>query len=90
MADFGSSEGSKPAVDPELQDFLMAENERARLSAQIHEFTDICWDKCVDKPGSKLDSRTESCLSNCVNRFVDTSLLITQRFAQSLQKNQGM
>ncbi|XP_050067681.1 mitochondrial import inner membrane translocase subunit Tim8 [Anopheles maculipalpis] len=90
MASFGSSETQKPNVDPELQDFLMAENERARLSAQIHEFTDICWDKCVEKPSNKLDSRTETCLANCVNRFVDTSLLITQRFAQSLQKSQGM
>ncbi|XP_053681319.1 mitochondrial import inner membrane translocase subunit Tim8 [Anopheles nili] len=90
MANFGSTDTGKSSVDPELQDFLMVENERARLSAQIHEFTDICWDKCVEKPSSKLDSRTETCLANCVNRFVDTSLLITQRFAQSLQKSQGM
>uniref|UniRef100_A0A182MYG5 Insulin-like domain-containing protein n=1 Tax=Anopheles dirus TaxID=7168 RepID=A0A182MYG5_9DIPT len=90
MANFGGADATKPNVDPELQDFLMAENERARLSAQIHEFTDICWDKCVEKPSNKLDSRTESCLANCVNRFVDTSLLITQRFAQSLQKSQGI
>uniref|UniRef100_A0A182TDM9 Mitochondrial import inner membrane translocase subunit n=1 Tax=Anopheles melas TaxID=34690 RepID=A0A182TDM9_9DIPT len=90
MSSFGSADTPKANVDPELQDFLMAENERARLSAQIHEFNDICWDKCVDKPSNKLDSRTETCLANCVNRFVDTSLLITQRFAQSLHKSQGM
>uniref|UniRef100_A0A182W2H6 Insulin-like domain-containing protein n=1 Tax=Anopheles minimus TaxID=112268 RepID=A0A182W2H6_9DIPT len=66
MASFGSSDTPKPNVDPELQDFLMAENERARLSAQIHEFTDICWDKCVEKPSNKLDSRTETCLANCM------------------------
>lgn len=53
---------------------------------QIHEFNEICWDKCVDKPGSKLDSKTETCLSNCVDRFIDTSLLITNRFSQLLQK----
>uniref|UniRef100_A0A3Q1EYE6 Mitochondrial import inner membrane translocase subunit n=1 Tax=Acanthochromis polyacanthus TaxID=80966 RepID=A0A3Q1EYE6_9TELE len=27
---------------------------------QVHSFTDVCWDKCVDSPGSKLDSRTET------------------------------
>lgn len=42
---------------------------------------------CVDKPGNKLDSRSESCLSSCVDRFIDTSLLITTRFSQFLQKN---
>uniref|UniRef100_T1DFV4 Mitochondrial import inner membrane translocase subunit n=1 Tax=Psorophora albipes TaxID=869069 RepID=T1DFV4_9DIPT len=86
MADFDASKG---AVDPELQDFLMAEKQKAQLSAQIHEFNDICWEKCVDKPGSKLDSRTETCLNNCVNRFIDTSLFITTRFAQTLQKSQS-
>lgn len=57
---------------------------------QIHEFNDFCWEKCVDKPGSKLDSRTETCLNNCVDRFIDVSLLITNRFAQLLQKSGGV
>lgn len=56
---------------------------------QIHEFNEICWDKCVDKPGQKLDSKQENCLHNCVDRFIDTSLLITNRFAQLLQKSGG-
>jgi hypothetical protein len=54
---------------------------------QIHEFNDICWEKCMDKPGSKIDSRTETCLNHCVDRFIDVSLLITNRFAQLLQKS---
>lgn len=56
---------------------------------QIHQFNDICWEKCVDKPGSKFDSKTETCLTNCVDRFIDVSLLITNRFAQILQKSAG-
>lgn len=56
---------------------------------QIHEFNEICWDKCVEKPGQKLDSKQENCLHNCVDRFIDTSLLITNRFAQLLQKSGG-
>lgn len=89
---FGSSssfQNEKPKVDNELQEFLMAEKERAQFQAQIHEFNDFCWEKCVDKPGSKLDSRTETCLNNCVDRFIDVSLLITNRFAQILQKSAG-
>nr|CAD7574440.1 unnamed protein product [Timema californicum] len=53
----------------------------------IHEFNDFCWEKCMEKPGSKLDSRTETCMNNCVDRFIDVSLLITNRFAQLLQKS---
>ncbi|XP_004518868.1 mitochondrial import inner membrane translocase subunit Tim8 [Ceratitis capitata] len=84
MSDFDSL--SSAASDKELQEFLMIEKQKAQVNAQIHEFNDICWEKCIGKPGSKLDSSTETCLSNCVDRFIDTSLLITQRFAQHLQK----
>ncbi|XP_008121889.2 mitochondrial import inner membrane translocase subunit Tim8 B [Anolis carolinensis] len=70
----------------ELQRMVAAEEQRARLTAQVHNFMEVCWEKCVDKPGSKLDSRTESCLANCVNRFIDTTLSVTNRFAQVLQK----
>ncbi|CRL04321.1 CLUMA_CG017416, isoform A [Clunio marinus] len=84
--DLGGGDGK---VDPELQEFLMLEKQKAQVNAQIHEFNEVCWDKCVDKPGTKLDSKTETCLNNCVDRFIDTSLLITNRFSQLLQKQAG-
>ncbi|TMW53416.1 hypothetical protein DOY81_001538 [Sarcophaga bullata] len=87
MSDFDSLPSS--SGDKELQEFLLIEKQKAQVNAQIHEFNEICWDKCIGKPGSKLDSATETCLSNCVDRFIDTSLLITQRFAQLLQKQSG-
>ncbi|XP_022902665.1 mitochondrial import inner membrane translocase subunit Tim8 [Onthophagus taurus] len=92
MTDFGDSfqaglDGPKPSGDKELQEFLMVEKQKAQFNAQIHEFNDFCWDKCVDKPSNKLDSKTETCLTNCVDRFIDVSLLITNRFAQLLQKS---
>ncbi|XP_014287626.1 mitochondrial import inner membrane translocase subunit Tim8 [Halyomorpha halys] len=84
-----SSLSDSKEVDAELQQFLLIERERAKIQAQIHEFSDICWDKCMDKPGNKLDSRTETCLANCVDRFIDVSLLIANRFSQMVQKNSG-
>ncbi|XP_017036422.1 mitochondrial import inner membrane translocase subunit Tim8 [Drosophila kikkawai] len=85
MSEFENLAGS----DKELQEFLMIEKQKAQVNAQIHEFNEICWEKCIGKPSNKLDSATETCLSNCVDRFIDTSLLITQRFAQMLQKHVG-
>ena len=83
---FASSSSGKEG-DSDLQEFLLIEKQKAQFNAQIHEFNDICWEKCVEKPGTKLDSRTETCIANCVDRFIDVSLLITNRFAQLLQKN---
>lgn len=36
--------------------------------------------------GSKLDGKTETCVSNCVERFIDTSAAVAQRFQSLLQK----
>lgn len=85
---YSSNDNSK-GIDPELAELLMVEKQKAEFQAQIHEFNDFCWDKCVDKPGSKLDGRTETCITNCVDRFIDVSLFITNRYAQLLQNSLG-
>ena len=56
---------------------------------QYHKVNEVCWDMCVSSVGSSLGSRTENCLTNCTHRFIDTTLLITNRFAQLAQKMQG-
>eukprot|EP00051_Salpingoeca_urceolata_P011376 m.140815 g.140815 ORF g.140815 m.140815 type:complete len:83 (+) comp17095_c0_seq1:2398-2646(+) len=49
-------------------------------------YTQLCWEKCVDKPGkypiggSGGDTKTETCLTNCVSRFIDTSEMIIKRW----------
>ncbi|KAK2166528.1 hypothetical protein LSH36_38g04014 [Paralvinella palmiformis] len=70
----------------ELQQFIQLEQQRALFHSQIHRLMDICWDQCIDKMRDKMDSRTETCFTNCVERFVDTSLHITNRFQQMLQR----
>ncbi|XP_027236880.1 mitochondrial import inner membrane translocase subunit Tim8 [Penaeus vannamei] len=87
--DSGPGSGSSSG-DAELQSFLMLEQQKAQMQTMIHKMNDICWETCVGSPGSKLDSRTETCISNCVERFIDTSLFITNRFAQMLSKSGGM
>ncbi|XP_014211125.1 mitochondrial import inner membrane translocase subunit Tim8 [Copidosoma floridanum] len=78
---------AKDLTNEELKEFIMVEQQKAQLNARVREFSDLCWDRCIDKPSNKLDGRTETCLNNCVNRFIDVSLLITSRFAQMMQKN---
>ncbi|KAL4647535.1 mitochondrial import inner membrane translocase subunit Tim8 B [Arapaima gigas] len=89
MTDFNSDydlSASEKAEASELQRMIVIEQQKAQFQAQVHNFTDICWDKCVDKPGSRLDSRTETCLVNCVECFINTTLIITNRFTQMVQK----
>lgn len=76
-------------MDPKLREELMIEEQRAKFQLQVLNFTDTCWDKCIDKPGNKLDGRTESCLVNCVDRFIDTTLLISKRFSDLIQRSGG-
>lgn len=76
--------------DTELKSFLLMEQQKAQMQTMIHKMNDICWETCMGTPGSKLDSRTETCISNCVERFIDSTLFITNRFAQLLSKQGGM
>ncbi|XP_055114240.1 mitochondrial import inner membrane translocase subunit Tim8 B-like [Symphalangus syndactylus] len=85
MAELGEAD------EAELQRLVAAEQQKAQFTAQatkllVHHFMELYWDKCVEKPGNRLDSRTENCLSSCVDRFIDTTLAITSRFAQIVQK----
>ncbi|KAI9143600.1 Tim10/DDP family zinc finger-domain-containing protein [Paraphysoderma sedebokerense] len=72
----------------ELQKFLEAENAKARVHSQIHQFTEMCWDKCITKINNKTDKNDEACLTNCVERFLDTSIFIVRRLEE--QRNQMM
>merc|ERR1711923_370493 len=82
--------GMDGGVDPEVAQFIQAEQQRAELQAQAHKLADVCWEQCVDRPKDKLDSRTETCVSNCVERFIDTSLTVAQRFQKLIQQQAGM
>jgi hypothetical protein len=42
------------ATQRELEQFIQLENQRAQLQAQIHQFTDRCWDKCMGVQGASL------------------------------------
>ncbi|GCC37116.1 mitochondrial import inner membrane translocase subunit Tim8 B [Chiloscyllium punctatum] len=82
--DLGPSAGGSDQA--ELSRMIAVEQQKAQFQLKVHNFTDVCWEKCVEKPSSRLDSRTEACLVSCVDRFVDTTLAITNRFAQMVQK----
>ncbi|PWN90066.1 putative TIM8-translocase of the mitochondrial inner membrane [Acaromyces ingoldii] len=67
----------------ELQSFLDAEQAKARVQSSIHNFTDMCWDKCVTSSiGSRFGRGEEACLANCVERFLDSSLYIVKRLEE--------
>uniref|UniRef100_A0A3Q1F8P5 Mitochondrial import inner membrane translocase subunit n=1 Tax=Acanthochromis polyacanthus TaxID=80966 RepID=A0A3Q1F8P5_9TELE len=73
----------------QLVGFLDIRNRRKPTHAQlVHQMTEVCWEKCMDKPGPKLDSRTEICFIKYVERFIDTSQFILNRLEQT-QKTKG-
>jgi len=63
-----------------LQEALMAEQERAAVSAAIAKLTEICFEKCVNYPDSKLSSSEVSCIKNTTGRYLDTSMFVMGRF----------
>ncbi|XP_008821837.1 putative mitochondrial import inner membrane translocase subunit Tim8 A-B [Nannospalax galili] len=80
---WSSPTGSLGPTDQQLQRFVEVETQRQRVQLVIHHITELCWEKCMDKPRPRLDGRAEVCLVNCVERFIDTSQFILNRLEQT-------
>uniref|UniRef100_A0A671FI49 Mitochondrial import inner membrane translocase subunit n=1 Tax=Rhinolophus ferrumequinum TaxID=59479 RepID=A0A671FI49_RHIFE len=61
------------SVDPQLQHSIEVETQKQRFQQLVHPMTELCWKKCVDKPGPKLDSRPEACFVNCASLIQGSS-----------------
>ncbi|XP_006865001.1 PREDICTED: mitochondrial import inner membrane translocase subunit Tim8 A-like [Chrysochloris asiatica] len=70
-------------VDPQLQHFIKVETQKQSFQQLVHQMTELCWGKCMDKTGPKLGSRTEACFVNYVEHFIDTSQFILNRLEQT-------
>ncbi|XP_034250059.1 mitochondrial import inner membrane translocase subunit Tim8 B-like [Thrips palmi] len=86
----GSSNLGDDTNKEKLQEELQQLTALSELQAQVVEFTDVCWDKCMGTPGAKLDAKTQTCMQNCVERFLDVTMFVTNRFAQIVEKSQQM
>eukprot|EP00898_Chlorokybus_atmophyticus_P005298 jgi/Chlat1/576/Chrsp103S00015 len=69
-----------PAQKAELQQFILREQQKAVFNELVAKLSDVCWDKCITKPGSRLDSSESACLSYCAHRFLDASNIVLQHF----------
>uniref|UniRef100_A0A671EXI4 Mitochondrial import inner membrane translocase subunit n=1 Tax=Rhinolophus ferrumequinum TaxID=59479 RepID=A0A671EXI4_RHIFE len=74
-----SSAAGLGSVDPQLQHFIEVETQKQHFQRLL----ELCWEKCMDKPGPKLESRAEACFVNCVERFIDT---ISQKLSLKLTR----
>ena len=88
MAD-GLNLGGGSAEDREVISMLSTERKRIELQAAVTKLTDLCWDKCMGKPGSKMDYKTEKCFQNCTARFIETSQVAAQSLVKSFEKQQS-
>ncbi|EEB07439.1 TIM22 inner membrane protein import complex subunit Tim8 [Schizosaccharomyces japonicus yFS275] len=60
----------------EIAKFIETEQQKAKLQQAIHNFTSICWPKCITKVNDKLGKDEEQCLANCVERYLDCNFQI--------------
>ncbi|KAK7463787.1 Mitochondrial import inner membrane translocase subunit tim8 [Stygiomarasmius scandens] len=77
---------SEPKFDEatqELAAFLEKEQTQAKLHSTVHNFTTMCWDKCVTStPSTRFSRGEESCLMNCVDRFLDSSIFLVKQISE--------
>lgn len=69
-------------IDPELKEFVVNEQIKTQIRAQIRKLNTICFDQCLERPTSKLEAKQETCIKNCIGRYLETNAFIAQRFAK--------
>jgi import inner membrane translocase subunit TIM8 len=85
IGDFGGTSSGAGNI----QQAVALEQQKLQFMQQVHKLNDVCWDMCLGSPSSSLSGREETCLTNCVERFVDTSVLLVNRFSQLAQRMGG-
>lgn len=69
-----------------LQRVMMEQQQQASMQEAILKLTDVCWGKCISTPSAQLTSRENECVVTCAERYMDTSVFITQRIAKQGQQ----
>lgn len=87
MAMGGGFDANKQ-IDPALARQIEVESQKAKFTQNAYQFTDVCWDKCVDKISNRMDRKAETCLTNCVERFLDTTNFVIERLGTMGSKGQ--
>ncbi|BHF64208.1 hypothetical protein SprV_0200720800 [Sparganum proliferum] len=69
------------ASDNEMKMALQKLQTQAEFQNQVSNLTGRCWDLCyTGTPGTKMDDKRANCLKNCVERYIDVSVLLRNRF----------
>ncbi|XP_018013723.1 mitochondrial import inner membrane translocase subunit Tim8 B [Hyalella azteca] len=84
---FSSGSGSSDADNAQMTEMLQIEESKATFNSTVHKINSQCFEICMksEKISDSLTSRNRQCISDCCDRYVDTSLYVTNRFAQLLQ-----
>ena len=67
------------SIDPQMAAFLEEEKRKAMFNEVVSKLADVCFDKCVGKPGASLDRHESACLSQCALRYLETGQVIMSR-----------
>ncbi|CAH2449011.1 Mitochondrial intermembrane space protein [Komagataella phaffii CBS 7435] len=69
----------------EIMQFVQQETSKSKVQMSIHQFTDLCFKKCITSiKSNQLSSAEEDCMANCLNRFLDTNIKVVSQL-QNMQ-----
>merc|ERR1712086_237976 len=69
----------------ELQQFVQQAQQSAQTHAIMDKFTDMCFKKCIARPGTSMSSYEGECVANCMKRYIESKKFIVERFQQTQQ-----
>ncbi|KAK0621268.1 mitochondrial import inner membrane translocase subunit TIM13 [Bombardia bombarda] len=75
------SAGVKQAIIKQV----LVESQMANARQLIEKINDICFDKCVPKPGSSVSSGEKTCVTNCMEKYMAAWNQVNTAYVRRIQ-----
>ncbi|KAL6928890.1 hypothetical protein ACO0SA_002220 [Hanseniaspora valbyensis] len=74
---------SNPEAVTQVSNIIQLEEQKFQIQKDIHNFTKLCFNKCVNINSSNilssdLSTNESQCLNDCVSRYLDVNLQIVK------------
>eukprot|EP00053_Salpingoeca_punica_P003419 m.43063 g.43063 ORF g.43063 m.43063 type:complete len:95 (-) comp12173_c0_seq1:201-485(-) len=78
----GGGLGNKQEIMQQVQQEMLM----SQMQGLVQRMSLTCFEKCIEKPGTSLSSSEQSCLAKCMDRYLETTTVVTNSYAGRVQQ----
>ncbi|KOS18327.1 Mitochondrial import inner membrane translocase subunit TIM13 [Escovopsis weberi] len=77
------------AVKQQVMKQVLTEANLANARVLIEKLQEVCFEKCVPKPGASLSSGEQTCMTSCMEKYMAAWNKVNAAYIQRIRQEQG-